>query len=127
MSDVDRNGTAPMTLGVPPELIEAVAQRTAELLADRLAAAGEEPWLGGEAVAQRTAELLADRLAAAHGAHEEPWLGVDQAAEYLSCPRARVYDLVAQRRVQVARDGRRLLFRREWLDALLEVESERAR
>jgi hypothetical protein len=56
----------------------------------------------------------------------EPWLTVEQAAAYLSAPTSRVYDLVSARKgnpdagVQFRTDGRRLLFRRPWLDAVLE-------
>lgn len=48
------------------------------------------------------------------------WLNVAQAAEYLACGRKRIYDLVSQRRVRYAKDGARLLFRREWLDDLVQ-------
>ena len=70
-----------------------------------------------EAVAQRVAELLVERLPAQHG--PEPWLDVDAAAVYLACRPHRVYDLVAEGRVRCAKDGRRSLFRREWLDVYL--------
>lgn len=45
-----------------------------------------------------------------------PWLDIDGAARHLACGRRRIYELVAQRRVRTAREGRRLLFRPEWLD-----------
>ena len=51
---------------------------------------------------------------------EPRWLNSDQAAEHLSCQRARVHDLVQLRKLEPRRDGRRLLFRREDLDAYLE-------
>ena len=70
-----------------------------------------------EAVAQRVAGLLVERLPAQRG--PEPWLDVDAAAEYLACRPHRVYDLVAEGRVRCAKDGRRSLFRREWLDVYL--------
>jgi excisionase family DNA binding protein len=69
-----------------------------------------------ERIAERAAEILADRLAAG----SEPWIDVEQAAEHLACKPRRIYELVAQRRVPVHRDGRRLLFRRSDLDAALE-------
>jgi hypothetical protein len=56
----------------------------------------------------------------------EPWLDVEQAAAYLACPASRIYDLVSAYKsdsdagLEYRRDGRRLLFRREWLDAVLE-------
>jgi excisionase family DNA binding protein len=67
-----------------------------------------------ERVAVRVAELVADRLPAAP--EGSPWLNVDEAADYLRCGRKRIYDLVSQSRVPVHRDATRLLFRREDLD-----------
>lgn len=64
----------------------------------------------------QTLEALADRVASRVRAGQEPWLNADQAATYLACPVSRIHDLVKLGEVQVARDGRRLLFRREWLD-----------
>ena len=51
----------------------------------------------------------------------EPWFDVPAAAVYLACSAKRIYDLVALGRLRCARDGRRLLFRREWLDAALDL------
>ena len=79
-----------LRLAIPPELVEAVAHRAADLLAE-----------------QRPAEI-------------EPWLNVEQAAEYLACPRSRVYDLRRQGRLPCRKDGSRLLFRRPDLDAALD-------
>ncbi len=56
--------------------------------------------------------------------HGGAWLDVHAAAAHLACSTKRIYDLVAQRRVRFARDGRRLLFRVEWLDQMV-VEVER--
>ena len=85
------NGSA-LSLAVPSELVEAVAERVAELLVERLPMQGPAPWLD-----------------------------VDGAAEYLSCPKSRVYEFIAAKRVRHFRDGRRVLFRREDLDAALSV------
>ena len=85
--------TEPLALAVPGELVEAVAQRVAALLADRLDPNGNGP---------------------------DPWLDVQAAARYLACEPHRVYDLAASGRLRCAKDGRRSLFRREWLDAALE-------
>lgn len=82
-----------VTFTVPPALVEAIAVRVVELLADR----PTSPTEGG-------------------------YLDVDQAADYLACKSHRVYDLVSQRRLRAFRDGRRLLFRRADLDAALAVE-----
>lgn len=60
------NGTSGLGLTVPPELIEAIAERTADLLAERLP---DKP---------------------------EPYLNVEQAAEYLAATTDRIYDLRRQ-------------------------------
>lgn len=83
------NGTSGLSLGVPAELIEAVAQRTAEILEERLP---HRP---------------------------EPYLDVDGAAEYLACSRDRIYDLCRDGRLTPYKDGSRSLFRRGDLDEWL--------
>jgi excisionase family DNA binding protein len=67
-------------------------------------------------IAQAVAEALADQQEQSPGA----WLNVASAAEYLDCPRSRIYDLKDKGRLLFAQDGKRLLFRREWLDGALE-------
>jgi excisionase family DNA binding protein len=81
-----------MNVGIelPPELIEQIAQRAAQLVAERQAASAS------------------------------PWLNAEQAAEYIAAPVGRIHDLVQLRKLTPRRDGRRLLFRREDLDAYLE-------
>ncbi len=79
-----------LSLALPPELVEVVAERAAEIVAERLAPL------------------------------TEPWVGVDQAAEHLACPKSRIYALVSARRIPHEKDGSRLLFRRSDLDAWLE-------
>ena len=69
-----------------------------------------------EAIAGRVAELLIEH----QPRPAEPWLDVAGAAAYLACDTRRIYDLTSSRRLRCARDGRRLLFRREWLEAVLE-------
>jgi excisionase family DNA binding protein len=71
-----------------------------------------------ECVAARVAELLADRLAST-SSDASPWLDVNEAAEYMRCKPKRIYDLVSQHRLAAHRDGARVLFRREELDAYL--------
>ena len=66
------------------------------------------------------ADLVAERLRPAP--HERsPWLDTAGAADYLAAKPARIHDLVALGRLTPRRDGRRLLFRREDLDAYLEA------
>jgi excisionase family DNA binding protein len=72
-----------------------------------------------EAIAERAAELVAERQVVA----VEPLLTVDQAAAYLACRPKRIYDLCSQRRVPFAKDGSRTLLRRADLDAYLEAQS----
>jgi len=79
------------SLAVPPELVEAVAERVAEVLAERAPTASDG------------------------------YLGVEEAAAYLASPKSRVYELVAAKRVRHYRDGRRVLFKAEDLDAALSV------
>jgi excisionase family DNA binding protein len=62
---------------------------------------------------------IADRVAERFDRPVEGWLDVEQAAAYLAAKPDRIYDLVAMDRLEVRRDGRRLLFRREWLDAAI--------
>jgi excisionase family DNA binding protein len=83
------NGARPeaLSLRVPPDLVEVIAARAAELMADRLAA------------------------------ESAPFLNVAGAAEYLACAPSRIYALVSTRRIPHHRDGSRLLFRRSELDA----------
>lgn len=64
---------------------------------------------------------VAERLAEVVVSPAEPYLDVEQAAEYLACDKDRIYDLKALGRLRHVRDGRRLLFRREWLDAALDT------
>jgi excisionase family DNA binding protein len=83
-------GSDALALTVPAELVELIAKRAAELLAER-----ERP-------------------------AEPELMSVDEAAELLRCRRQRVYDLTSQRRVACLRDGSRLLFRRSELLGYLE-------
>ncbi len=72
-------------------------------------------------LAEKLAPRIALALAARHASEKEArWLNSDQAAEYLACSRGRLYDLVQLGKLEPRRDGRRLLFRREELDAYLE-------
>lgn len=81
------NHTSRLALTVPDELVEAVAARAAELVADRLQHAGG------------------------------PWLTVAEAADHVRGPRSRIYALVSKRAIPFEKDGSRLLFHRDELDA----------
>ena len=75
-----------------------------------------------EKLAPRLLERIPTLALAARSASEKRavWLNSDQAAEHLGCPRSRIHDLVQLGKLEPRRDGRRLLFRREELDAYLE-------
>jgi excisionase family DNA binding protein len=82
-----------LTLSVPPALVGAIAAA----VADELERRGTTP-----------------------AASASPYLDVDEAAAYLRCTRQRVYDVVHAGAIEPAPDGRRLLFRREALNAYLD-------
>ena len=82
----------PLALAIPPELVDAIATRVVELMG---------------------------RPEVAGCSSSSPWLDVESAATYMACKPARVYDLVSQGRLEAGRDGRRLVFHRDDLDAYL--------
>ena len=69
-----------------------------------------------EQIARRAAELVAGRAPIT-----DEWLTVAEAANYLRCPKSRVYSLVSAKRIPFVKDGSRTLFSRgaldEWLRA----------
>ncbi len=69
-----------------------------------------------EAIAARAAELVADKLDRPRRAY----LSVDGAANYIACPKSRLYALVSAGQVPHRKDGSRLLFQPDELDAWLE-------
>lgn len=82
--------TAPLRIDLPAELVEEIAQRAAEILAERQPSTAE---------------------------NGSPWLaGASAAADYLGCPASRIYALVNARRIPFEKDGSRLLFDRRELD-----------
>jgi excisionase family DNA binding protein len=83
--------SAPLSLQIPRELVEEIAQRAAAILAE------QQPQ-----------------------APASPWLSTTEAAEYLRAPKSRVFDLTSQGRLRVHKDGARNLYRREDLDAYLQ-------
>lgn len=83
------------TLSFPPEVIEVIAVRVAEILTEM-----------DQARAER--------------ASEEALLTPDEAAVLLRCKRQRIYDLISQRRLPAMREGGRRLIRRADLLRLVE-------
>jgi excisionase family DNA binding protein len=67
-------------------------------------------------LADAVAARLAEREAQQAG-RSSPWLSAEQAADYLACPISRVRKLTMTRELPAHRDGRRVLYRREELDA----------
>lgn len=68
-----------------------------------------------EQIASRAAELVAERQV-----QVDTWLTVCEAADYLRCPKSRVYSLVSAKRIPFVKDGSRTLFRRSALDDWLQ-------
>ncbi len=86
-----------LTIDLSPELLEQVAERAAELLAERQAEPVQDGWLRG-----------ADRI-----------------AEYLDCSTSRIYALNSARRLPVSKDGSALIARKSELDAWLREGGDR--
>jgi excisionase family DNA binding protein len=66
-----------------------------------------------ELAAQHVAELLAAR-------DGDRWMTPEEAAAYMRAPLSRIYDLTEQGKLRHAKDGRRTLIRKSWIDAYLE-------
>jgi excisionase family DNA binding protein len=67
------------------------------------------------------AERVAERLQPAPSGSSSPWLDSAGASDYLAAKPGRIHDLVALGKLTPRRDGRRLLFHRDDLDAYLEA------
>lgn len=79
-----------LSLTLPPDLVEVIAQRAAEIVLERQASRGADSYLD-----------------------------VARAAEFLACPKSRLYALVSAKRIPYYKDGSRTLFSRrelhEWV------------
>lgn len=73
-----------------------------------------------EATLDALADRLTTRIAGRVTATPEPWLTVEEAAKHLRCPKSRIYALVSAKRIPHHRDGSRLLFRANELDAWIQ-------
>ena len=69
---------------------------------------------------QQLAAVVAPLLADRPPAPVSTWLDTAGAAAHLCCKPGRIHDLVQLGKLKPRRDGRRLLFRREDLDAYVE-------
>jgi excisionase family DNA binding protein len=78
-----------------------------------------------QALAERTAELVVAQLPSTARV-ESPWLDFEGAMTYLGFSRDRLYKLTAARAIpfRKKRDGQGLLFHREELDRWVEAEFE---
>lgn len=85
------DGGPSLALALPDDIVEAIAERAAEILAGRRGETEQDRWLRG-----------ADRIAA-----------------YIDCPRSRVYALTSAGRIPVHHDGSALIARRSELDRWL--------
>ena len=65
-----------------------------------------------DAIARRVAQLLAEQ-----NATRSPWMTAEQAAEYIAAPVSRVRKLTMTGELPHHRDGRRVLYHRDDLDA----------
>lgn len=83
-----------LALAIPPELVEQIAHRAAELALQDLA-----------------------------GREQSPYMTVTEAAEYMRCKPQRIRDLLSQRRLTVRKDGSRTLVLRAELEAHLAGET----
>jgi len=63
---------------------------------------------------------VAARVADSGAVVVDGYVDIDGACQYLACARHRIYDLCRRGNLKHARDGKRLLFRREWLDDILD-------
>jgi excisionase family DNA binding protein len=77
-----------------------------------------------EAIAERAATLLLERLEASSPS-AGPLLTVPEAAELLRCRRQRVDDLLSQRRLSRVKEGSRTLILRAEVERMLVVEAAR--
>ena len=75
-------------------------------------------------VASRIAAELFEELSRLNTGSPEPYLDVGQAAEYMKCPKSRIYDLSSRGSgLRFVRDGKRILTRASWIDAYLSGEA----
>ena len=72
-----------------------------------------------EQLAERLEPILRSRLDASSKSTGGGYLNVEGAAEFLACPRSRVYALVSSGRLPHQKDGSRLLFEPEALRAFV--------
>lgn len=107
------SATRPARPATPPAPLEAALHRTEAFEGLNIPV----PPALIEAIAHRAAQLVAE----ARPATPEPWIGVVEAAGHLACPRSRIYALASAGRIPHRKDGSRLLFRPSELDRWLDA------
>lgn len=103
--DSERAVESSLSLEIPAGLLDLIADRVADRLTERMPEGTPEP----------------------APESPSPYLKIEEAAEYLACPVSRIRDLKEQGKLRHYRDGRRLLFRREDLDAALTIREAESR
>jgi excisionase family DNA binding protein len=73
-----------------------------------------------EQIAQRVAEILEERRSGEAAAPAQRWLTIDQAAAHIGAKPQRIYDLRSSGRLSRHADGRRALIDRVELDMLVQ-------
>lgn len=73
-----------------------------------------------DAIAERAAELVLERLRVKAVASESRYLTVDEAASLYRCKPQRIYDLISSGRLPKKNDGSRVLLERAELERRLE-------
>ena len=76
-----------------------------------------------EAIAQRAAEILAERMSIVQSTGISPFMTVPEAAEFLRCSRQRVYNHFSARRLSRLKEGGRTLVARSELEELVRQET----
>ena len=76
-----------------------------------------------EAIAVRVAQLLAERGETATAPTSSRWLSIGEAADYLRCSKQHVYDLRSSGRLSRHGDGGRALVDRDELDQLIKGDT----
>jgi excisionase family DNA binding protein len=80
-----------------------------------------------DAIAERAAAIVLERLDAPAPRESSEFVTVDEAAEILRAARQRVYDLLSDGRLERFKDGSRVLVRRADLEAHLRPTDSRGR
>ena len=81
----------------------------------------EVPPEAAAAFLEQAAAVVTEMAMARVNVDPEPWIEVPEAAEHIGAKPQRIYDLVSEGALKPGRDGKRLLFKRSWLDTYVEA------